>query len=181
VRACLARSLFAVGAVSALCACAATGPLGAAAETTSSGAWRISKGIDSVTGVKTANIQLVSDKTSHGGLTFPGGAGLQLGCFKGQPVVHFEFGFQIGSKSDSEITYRFDEKPAHAIKPHILRGLEMMVIEDKAEATQFMNELATANRLYVTINSLAKGSSAAAFNVAGAPAAIELIRTACHT
>jgi hypothetical protein len=35
--------------------------------------------------------------------------------------------------------------------------------------------------LYITINSLAKGSSAASFNVASASPAIELIHTACHT
>jgi hypothetical protein len=152
----------------------------AAAETTSSGDWQITKQVDSVTGAKTVNIQVLSDRTSHGGLTFAQGARLQLACFKGQPLVHFQFGFQIGSKSDSEIAYRFDDRAAHAIKPHILRGLETMVIENKAEVAQFMNELATANRLYLMINSLAKGSSAASFKVAGAPAAIELIRTACH-
>jgi hypothetical protein len=45
---------------------------------------------------------------------------------------------------------------------------------------QFIKELATANTLYVGINSLAKGSSAASFNVAGASAAIETLHLDCH-
>jgi hypothetical protein len=46
---------------------------------------------------------------------------------------------------------------------------------------EFIRELATANTLYITINSLANGSSTASFNVAGASPAIELIHSACHT
>jgi hypothetical protein len=172
--------LFAILVVPFLCACAASGPLGAAAEAASSGDWEISQGVDSVTGGKTANIKLVASKTSHDGTTSPGGAGLQLVCFKGQPMVHFLFVFQIGSKADSEISYRFDDKPTHAIKPHILRGLETMVIENKGEVAQFLKDLAAANTLYVMINSLAKGSSAASFNVAGASAAIETLHKGCH-
>ncbi|HET7447575.1 MAG TPA: hypothetical protein VFJ49_06650 [Methyloceanibacter sp.] len=166
--------------MSLLSACAGISPLGPGAEVTSSGAWQISKSTDSVTGEATGNIKLTANQTSHDGRTFPGGTGLQLVCFKGQPVVHFIFIFQIGSKSDSEISYRFDDKPAHTIKPHILRGLEMMVIEDRSEVAQFMNGLATANTLYLTINSLAKGGSTASFNVAGASPAIELVHKACH-
>jgi hypothetical protein len=169
----------ALAALALLTGCA-TNPLGPGAEVTTSGEWQISRATDSVTGGKTANIQIMSDNTSHGGLTFARGAELQLVCFGGQPVVHFMFGFQIGSKADSEISYRFDERSAHRIKPHILRGLEKMVIENKAEVAQFMNELGTASVLYVSINSLAKGSSAASFNVAGAQPAIELLHTACH-
>jgi hypothetical protein len=144
------------------------------------GDWRISQSVSSVTGARIVNIQVVSSNTAHGGLTFPGGAGLQLGCFNGQPVVQFQFGFQIGSKADSEIFYRFDTGPNRRIKPHILRGLESMVIENKSDVARFMGELAKASVLYVMINSLAKGSSAASFNVAGATEAIDLVRTAGH-
>jgi hypothetical protein len=154
--------------------------LGPGAEVMSSGAWQISKSTDSVTGETTVNIKLIANQSSHDGRTFPGGTGLQLVCFKGQPVVHFIFIFQIGSKSDSEISYRFDDKPTHVIKPHILRGLEIMVIENNTEVAQFMKELATANTLYLTISSLAKGPSAASFSVAGAGPVIELVRRNCH-
>lgn len=145
----------------------------------SAGDWEITKSIDSVTGRKSVNIKVVSYKVSYKGQIYGRVAELQLGCFKSQPVVNFQFGFQIGSKSDSEIRYRFDDKPVHAIKPHILRGLETMVIENKSEVAQFMRELATANTLYLMIDSMAKGSSAAAFNVAGATEAIDLIHQAC--
>jgi hypothetical protein len=183
----VARSLFALvalvalGALFLLASCAGTSLLGPGAEVSYSGEWKISRSTDSVSGEKTADIQLISSATSHGSYSFPGAAKLQLVCFKGQPMVHFQFGFQIGSKADSEISYRFDDKSTHAIKPHILRGLEIMVIEDKGEVAQLMKELAAANTLYVTINSLAKGGSTASFNVAGASAAIDLVHKACHS
>ena len=101
-------------------------------------------------------------------------------CFKGQPVIHFIFIYQIGSKSDSEISYRFDDRPAHTIKPHIMRGLEIMVIEDKGEVAQFIKELAAANTLYVTINSLAKGPRPLR-SMSQASPAIDLIHKACHS
>jgi hypothetical protein len=56
----------------------------------------------------------------------------------------------------------------------------MMVIEDRSEVAQFMNLLATANTLYLTINSLAEGGSTASFDVAGASPAIELVHKACQ-
>ena len=45
----------------------------------------------------------------------------------------------------------------------------MMVIEDRSEVAQFMNLLATANTLYLTINSLAKGGSTASMSRARLP------------
>ena len=47
------------------------------------------------------------------------------------------------------------------VEPRILRGLKIFVIEKKAEMTQFLAGLATANALYIQISSLDKGSTSA--------------------
>ena len=81
----------------------------AAAE--SSGDWQITAKVDEAAKTKMLNVKLEARKTAHDGLFLPPDAVLQLVCLKGQPLIHFTFAFQIGSKADSEILYRFDEKP----------------------------------------------------------------------
>lgn len=78
------------------------------------------------------------------------------------------FAFQIGSKADSEILYRFDEKPMQPVEARILRGLRIFVIEDKTEVKQFLAGLPTANALFIEIHSLDKGRTSAEFRAAGA-------------
>jgi hypothetical protein len=73
------------------------------------------------------------------------------------------FAFQIGSKADSEIFYRFDDKPPQPVEARILRGLKIFVIEDKTEVKQFLDALAKANALYIMISSLDKVRQARSF------------------
>ena len=154
--------------------------MGAAAETTSSGDWRIARKVDSVTGGTLTNISLESSQTSHPGLALIPHALLQFACLKGQLLIYLQFAFQVGSKADSDISYRFDEKPSHSVEAHILRGLKIVVIENKGEVAQFVQGLQTANALYVVITSLAKGRTVAGFRVTGASTAIGAARAACH-
>lgn len=143
------------------------------------GDWRITQEVDRVTGAQITNVLLKSSKTLHSGLALTPAALLQFVCLKGQPLVHLQFAFKVGSKGDSDVAYRFDNKPAHPVEPRILRGLKIMLIEDQREVAQFLDGLATAKVLYLTINSLAKGRTSAEFRVAGAPAAIEAASAAC--
>ena len=89
------------------------------------------------------------------------------------------FAFQIGSKADSEILYRFDEKPMQPVEARILRGLKIFVIEKKTEVEQFLGGLATANALYIQISSLDKGGTSAEFRVAGAQRGIDVLTVCC--
>jgi hypothetical protein len=125
------------------------------------------------------NVKLEARKTAHDGLFLPPHALLQLGCLKNHPLIHFTFAFQIGSKGDSEISYRFDEQPAQPVEARILRGLRIMVIEDKKEVARFFDGLAAANALYVVISSLDRGRTSAEFRVAGAQTPIEWIAANC--
>jgi hypothetical protein len=115
------------------------------------GDWKITKEIDSVAGAKLVSILIYSHKLSHSGLSFAGRFAVQFACLKGQPSIQFVFGFQIGSKADSETAYRFDEQREQLVEVHILRGLSVAVIEDKKEVEQFLTELASANLLYLVI------------------------------
>ncbi len=158
---------------------AVRGPVVPAAAAAFSGDWQITAKTDSVTGRKVANILLQSSKTAHDGLYFAPKAVMQLGCLKGQPLIHLMFGFQIGSKADSEISYRFDDKPPREVDARILPGLKIAVIEDHAEVAQFFAELATANALYIVVSSLAKGRTSAEFHVSDAEPALDLISAVC--
>ena len=115
-----ARFLSAVVLSALLGVCAGRDALIAAAAAESAGDWRITKEIDSVTGAKILNRKIEARKTAHDGLFLPPDALLQLGCLKNQPPIHVMFAFQIGSKADSEIFYRFDDKPAQPIETRIL-------------------------------------------------------------
>ena len=151
----------------------------AAAGAESSGDWQITAKVDDVAKTKVFNVKLEARKTAHDGLFLPPDAILQLVCLKSQPLIHVMFAFQIGSKADSEILYRFDEKPMQPVEARILRGLKIFVIEDKTEVKQFLDGLATANALYIEIGSLDKGRTSAEFRVAGAQRGIDLLTTYC--
>lgn len=171
--------ILALSAALALAAWVAGAPLAATAQAASSGDWQILQEVDNVTGAKLTTVLLPSRKIAHSGLALTPRALLQFACRKGQLLLHLQFGFQIGSKGDSDVSYRFDGRPAHAVKVRILRGLKIMVIENEAEVAQFLDELATANVLFMVINSLAKGRTSAEFRVTGAPNAIAAARAAC--
>jgi hypothetical protein len=157
----------------------ARGPLIAGAAAESSGDWQINVRTDSITGAKILNVKLEARKTAHDGLFLPPDAVLQLGCLKSHPLIHVSFAFQIGSKGDSEISYRFDQQPTEPVEARILRGLRIMVIEDKKEVAKFIDGLATANALFLVISSLDKGRTSAEFRVAGAQTAIDWITVNC--
>ena len=145
----------------------------------SSGDWQITAKVDEVAKTKVFNVKLEARTTAHDGLFLPPDALLQLVCLKGQPLIHVMFAFQIGSKADSEILYRFDEKPMQPVEARILRGLKIFVIEKKTEVEQFLGGLATANALYIQISSLDKGGTSAEFRVAGAQRGIDVLTVCC--
>jgi len=145
----------------------------------SSGDWQITAKVDEVAKTKVFNVKLEATTTAHDGLFPPPDGLLQLVCLKGQPLVDVMFAFQIGSKADSEILYRFDEKPMQPVEARILRGLKIFVIEKKTEVEQFLGGLATANALYIQISSLDKGGTSAEFRVAGAQRGIDVLTVCC--
>ena len=180
VRTGLAFSVVAVLAASMLSGCAAGGAVGATAQASTAGNWQITRGVDRVTGGTLTKVSLSASRTANTRYSSTPNALLQFACLKGQLIPHFQFAFQVGSKADSEILYRFDDRSSHSIQGHILRGLKIVVIDDKRETGPFLAELEQSAVLYLIVNSLTQGRTAAEFPVAGASAALAAVRAVCH-
>jgi hypothetical protein len=180
VRAGSVRAVIVVIAALLLGACAARDPLvSTAAGAKASGNWRIERQVDRVTGAPLSSALLPTRSSSHSGAPFPRPAMLQLTCFKDQPLVRLSFEFKVGSNRNSVLGYRFGEKPGRDIEARFLQDYKTVVIEEKDDVAQFVNELATSNVLYVRIRSLNAGRTTAEFQLDGAPAAIESALAEC--
>ncbi len=173
VRACLVRCLSAIMPVLLLGACAQRDPAVTISDTTNLGNWLIERQVNRATGTAISSARVATRSSSNSAVVFAQLAGLQLTCFKRQPIVRFTFLFKVGANRNTELSYRFDGKPGHQADARILRDNKIVVIEDRAAVAQFVNDLATSQVLYVFIRSLNGPRSSAEFEVGGAPAAIE--------
>ena len=148
-------------------------PVVTGADTVAAGNWRIERSADRITGAPISSALLPTRTVSHTSIVVPPAAQMQLTCFKGQPAVVMAFQFTIGSTRNSELSYRFDEKPGHLPKVRFVDDYKKVIIEDPAEVSLFVSELAASKSLYVLIRSLNGGRTSAEFQLDGAPAAIE--------
>jgi hypothetical protein len=162
-------------------ACTARDPLVSSSAATPSGAWRIERQIDRVTGAPLASAFVTSAGASNSAVDFPKPATMQISCFKDQPLIRFAFEFKVGSNKNSELGYRFDDKPGHEPTARFLQNDMIVVIEDKSAVAEFLKDLASSNSLYIRIRSLNAGRSSAEFRLDGAPAAIEQALGACYS
>jgi hypothetical protein len=143
------------------------------------GNWRIERQLDRVTGAPITSAMLTTRASSNSAVAFPQPAMLSLSCFKDQPIVRLGFNFKVGSSRNSELGYRFDDRPGRESGARFLQDLRTIVIEDRDEVARFVAELATSKVLYVRIRSLNAGRSSAEFQLDGAPAAIEAGHAGC--
>jgi hypothetical protein len=151
--------------------CAARDPAVSSSDTAAAGNWKIERQIDRITGVPIASAML-SAPSSHTAEAFPKRALMQLTCFNKAPLVRFAFEVKVGTTRNAVLGYRFDERPGHEINGRFLDDDRVAVIEDGAEVAQFIDELSTAQLLYLRIRSLSFGRTTAEFRPNGAPAAI---------
>lgn len=142
------------------------------------GTWQIENDTDRITGAPLTSA-FNTAPSSHSTEYFAKHATMQLTCFNKKPLVRFSFEVKAGTSTSNELAYRFDEKPGHTIKARFLGDDRVAVIEDGADVTQFINQLATSKTLYLRIRSLGHGRSSADFNVADAPAAIAATTAHC--
>lgn len=146
----------------------------ASAAAPSPGAWKFDQRVDRATGKSVGKAYVVTTRvTIRSGRIFPKPAGLQLECFKDKPVVLIKFTQRVGSNRSASMSYRFDEKTPHSATIRFLPDQKSFVIEDPAAIRQFVEELNTANMLYVTVDSLVDGATRAEFPVQSAGPAIE--------
>lgn len=146
---------------------------------TSSGAWKIEQRIDRISGEPAPVASIITSRTTFTWTSNFYAAGIELACFEKRPVIRIVFGHRIGSKKNSNVAYRFDEKPGREPEARILPDYKTIVIDDKAEVARFIEDLASANLLLVRVNSLFAGRATAEFRVQGAPPAIETITAGC--
>jgi hypothetical protein len=143
------------------------------------GAWEIERHLDRVTGHSIASAYVANRNGSHTSEFFTQPVGIQLLCFKHQPMVRFAFSTKVGSTRNAMIGYSFDEKPGREFEARFVAGQKNVVIEDQAEVAHFIRELAASNLLYVRIRALNFGRATAEFPVDGAPRAIEAAFADC--
>lgn len=150
------------------------------ANTVAAGNWRIERTPDRITGVPVPSAQLATQHSSNSAVPHTKPAVIQLTCFENKPIVRFSFEFRIGSDLNSELGYRFDDKPGHDNVPsRVLLGYKVIVIEDGAAVAQFTQELASSKSLVVRIRSLNAGRTVADFETDGGKAAIDAAFANC--
>ena len=138
------------------------------------GEWKFDRRIDRATGKPVGKAFVVTTRvTLRTGRVFARPAGLQLQCFKDKPIVELKFLDRVGSNRSATLAYRFDDKPPRDAAVRFLPDTKTVVIEDKPAVQQFVADLRTANKLFVSINSLVVGATRAEFSVHDAEPAIE--------
>ena len=140
-------------------------------------AWKIDRKPDPITGAGANAWVMATRVTDRPGR--PRRAALQLICFKNDAVIRLQFAMEVGANRSASLSYRFDDKPGRQPKARFLADRSTIVIADKADVARFVSELATANELIVSVDSLIIGKSNAAFPVGGAPAAIAAAFAQC--
>jgi hypothetical protein len=162
-------------------ACASKDPI-VTAVGRSVGNWRVERQVDRITGRPIANAWLNTRTSSNTSADFPQPAQMEISCFRArEPMIVFKFKFHVGSSPNAVMAYRFDDKPGHEPEARFMWRDNKIVIDDKAEAARFLDEMAASRSLYVRIRSLNAGRTAAEFQLDGAAAAIDMALGDCHT
>jgi hypothetical protein len=112
--------------------------------------------------VGSALLRVLSDP--HPGQLIGDPVFLELQCFKSKPVIQLAYNRRTGANRSASVIYRFEGHPARQPKVRFV-DTKNFVIEDDAAVRQFVDELRTANRLVVVVNSLIVGRTRAVFPV----------------
>ena len=150
------------------------------AESRPTGAWKFDRRVDPATGRPMGKAFVIATKvTLRQGQVLPQPAGLQLECFKGQPVVQVKYAERVGANRSASVAYRFDDKPGHTAAVRFLSDTKTFVIENREAVEEFVTELREADKLIVSIDSLVRGLTQAEFPVRSAETAIESAYAEC--
>lgn len=104
---------------------------------------------------------------------------VQLMCFRTRPVIRLHFNMRIGSDRTAALAYRFDENPGRFPKAKFFARERLIVIDDKKEVSEFVDQLQSAQTLLLRITRLRAGTFTAKFPVHGASHAIEVAFAEC--
>lgn len=131
--------------------------------------WWIPHQVDRVTGAALPSAYVYAE-ASNSNVEYPRVSSLMLTCMPGnRPLIRFAFDFKIGSVLNTTLGYRFDDLPGHEIVPtRVVRGNNIIVIEDPDAIALFVAELQKAETLYVRIRSINGGRTSVEYPVRGA-------------
>lgn len=142
--------------------------------------WWIPHQIDRVTGAALPSAYVYGE-ASNSNVEYPRVSSLLLTCMPGnRPLIRFAFDFKIGSLLNTTLGYRFDDLPGHDIVPtRVVRGNQIIVIEEPDAVASFVAELEKAATLYVRIRSINGGRTAVDYPVRGAWGAVRAAFANC--
>lgn len=104
---------------------------------------------------------------------------VQLMCFRSRPVIRLRFNLRVGSDRTAALAYRFDENPGRYAKAKFFAREKLIVIDDKKEVAEFVDQLQSAQTLLLRITRLRAGTFTAKFPVHGASHAVEAAFAEC--
>jgi hypothetical protein len=146
---------------------------------TSQGSWRIARQFDRVTSADLASATTFAE-ASNTNVVIPKMSSLQLTCFERRPLIRFAFDFKIGSNNNTELGYRFDDKPGVESTPaRVLDGRQIIVIEEPFAVAGFVRDLKDARKLYVRIRAISLGRTSVEYDLEGSAAALQAGFAAC--
>ena len=142
--------------------------------------WWIPQQVDRVTGTTLPSAYVFAE-ASNSNVEYPRVSSLMLTCMPGnRPLIRFAFDFKIGSLLNTTLGYRFDDLPGHEIVPtRVVRGNQIIVIEQPDAVALFVAELEKAETLYVRIRSINGGRTSVEYPVKGAWGAVRAAFASC--
>jgi hypothetical protein len=145
------------------------------------GDWFVAHQIDRVTAAELPSA-IVFALASNTNVDYPRVSQMQLTCLDNKPLVRFAFDFKIGTNRDSVLGYRFDDKPGREdVESRLLRGQQILVIDDPLALKEFLDELSGSSVVYIRVRSLTAGRTAAEYPLEGAAQAISAAFATCPT
>ena len=148
-----------------------------------SGAWTIERSTDRITNRPVSSAFTKTRKVASAALdnplVIPEPAVLQLGCFKGAPLVRVGFDFKVGTTMNAELAYVFDQAKGQEPLARFVDNHRGAVIENPEDIARFSAQLTNARTLYVRIRSLNHGRTTAEFEVEGGSAAAKAAFADC--
>lgn len=161
-----------------LVACAGDPVRTAVPDQPNTGQWKFEQRSDPVSGSQVTTAWLSISRYHFLSAKFYEGE-LQLMCFKTRPVVRLAFNLRIGSDKTAALAYRFDENPGRYAKAKFFAREKFIVIDDRKEVADFVEQLQSAQSLFLRVTRLRAGSFTAKFPVHGGQHAVDAAFAEC--
>jgi hypothetical protein len=172
------RRAAALAVLAVLGACAGDTVRTTTPEKPDTGQWKFERRPDPITGAQVTTAWLHISRYQFLGESYEGE--LQLACFKTRPVIRLAFNLKVGSDRTAALAYRFDENKGRFAKAKFFSREKIILIDNKEEVTEFVDQLRSAQILFLRVTRLRAGTFTAKFPVHGASHAIDAAFAECQ-